>query len=187
MTGRGWESQKPSPIENGYVSGRSVDFYNRYEADFELAKRDGQNAHRIGIEWSRVEPQMGVYDEEVWKHYEAMLVSLKRKGFTVFFNLWHFTLPLWAVDMGGWENAAVMERWEAFVRECSIRFGKYVDYWSTMIDSQIYALLGMDWEIFRPIRKTLRWQSKFTGRLSMLTPGLITSSKSTERSKKTAR
>jgi beta-glucosidase len=122
-----WESQKPSPIENGYVCGRSVDFYNRYESDFELAKRDGQNSHRIGIEWSRVEPHLGVYDEDAWKHYEAMLVSLKAKGFTVFFNIWHFTLPLWATDIGGWESDIVMKRWEAFVRECAIRFGKYID------------------------------------------------------------
>jgi len=150
-----WELQKPSPIENGYVCGRSVDFYNRYESDFDLAKRDGQNAHRIGIEWSRVEPQMGVYDVEAWKHYEAMLISLKDKGFTVFFNLWHFTLPLWAVDMGGWESDTVMERWEAFVRECAIRFGKHVDYWSTMIDSQIYALSGYGLGDIPPNKKDL--------------------------------
>ena len=150
-----WEAQKPSPIENGDVCGRSVDFYNRYESDFELAKRDGQNAHRIGIEWSRVESTLGTYNEEAWRHYEAMLVSLKDKGFTVFFNIWHFTLPLWAVDMGGWENDTVMERWEAFVRECALRFGKYVDYWSTMIDSQIYALSGYGLGDIPPNKKDL--------------------------------
>ena len=151
-----WESQKPSPIENGDVCGRCVDFYNRYEGDFDLAKRDGQNAHRIGIEWSRAEPHMGVYDEDAWEHYEDMLVSLKNRGFTVFFNVWHFTLPLWAADLGGWENAAVMERWEAFVRECAIRFAKYIDYWSTMIDSQIYALAGYGLGEIPPNKKDIK-------------------------------
>lgn len=150
-----WEAGKPSPIENGDICGRSVDFFNRYEDDFELAKRDGQNMHRIGIEWSRVEPQMGVYDVAAWDHYEAMLVSLKNRGFMVFFNIWHFTLPLWAVDMGGWENNRVMERWEAFVKECAVRFGKYVDYWSTMIDSQIYALSGYGLGDIPPNKKDL--------------------------------
>lgn len=150
-----WEAQKPSPIENGDVCGRSVDFYNRYEGDFELAKGDGQNAHRIGIEWSRVEPRMGAYDVEAWEHYEAMLISLKNKGFTVFFNIWHFTLPLWVADLGGWESGKVMERWEAFVRECAVRFAKYVDYWSTMIDSQIYALSGYGLGDIPPNKKDL--------------------------------
>lgn len=150
-----WELLNPSPIENGDVCGRSVDFYNRYEGDFELAQRDGQNAHRIGIEWSRLEPQQGIYDLNAWQHYEVMLGSLKRKGFTVFLNIWHFTLPLWAAEMGGWENTAVMERWEALVRECAVRFAKYVDYWSTMIDSQIYALSGYGLGDIPPNKKDL--------------------------------
>ncbi len=137
-----WEAQSPSPIDNGDRCGRAVDFYNRYMHDFELAARDHQNAHRIGIEWSRVEPRMGEYDEKAWRRYEEMLRSMKKRGFVSFFNIWHFTLPLWAVELGGWESDEVMARWEAFVRECALRLGPYVDYWSTMIDAQIYALAG---------------------------------------------
>ncbi len=151
-----WESQIPSPVEGGYTCGRSVDFYNRYEDDFSLAKLDGQNAHRIGIEWSRVEPSEGSYDEEAFRHYKVMLASMKRRGFTVFFNIWHFTLPLWAADIGGWESERVMARWEAFVRECALRFGRHVDYWSTMIDSQIYALAGYGIGEIPPNRKDIK-------------------------------
>jgi len=137
-----WEAGVPSPIENGDRCEKAADFWNRYEEDFTLAKSDGQNAHRIGIEWSRVEQVMGEYDEEALAHYEKMLKSMKDKGFTVFLNLWHFTLPNWAVEAGGWESEIVMVRWEEFVEECAIRFAWYVDYWSTMIDAQIYALNG---------------------------------------------
>ncbi len=137
-----WEQQSPSPIENGDQCGQCIDFYNRYEEDFKLAQADHQNAHRIGLEWSRIESEEGHYDENVLNHYEEMLRSLKDKNFTVFLNLWHFTLPLWAADKGGWENETLMERWFAYVELCATRFGKYVDYWSTMIDAQIYALSG---------------------------------------------
>ncbi|HSV96945.1 MAG TPA: glycoside hydrolase family 1 protein [Spirochaetota bacterium] len=137
-----WEAQEPSPIENGDRCGIAADFYNRYESDFDLAARDGQNAHRIGIEWSRLEPEKGRYDEEAFRRYDAMIDAMRRRGFTVFLNLWHFTLPLWAADEGGWESAQVMGRWEALVRQCATRFGGRVDYWSTMIDAQIYALAG---------------------------------------------
>ncbi len=137
-----WEQQIPSPIANGDTCGACIDFYNRYEEDFSLAKADGQNAHRIGIEWSRVEPEPGIYDEEAWEHYGQMLQSLQDKGFTIFLNLWHFTLPVWASDMGGFESDQVLQRWEAYVQQCARRFGKQVHYWSTMIDAQIYALAG---------------------------------------------
>ncbi len=137
-----WEARSPSPIANSDRCGIAADFYNRFEEDFNRALSDGQNAHRIGIEWSRAEPGEGHYSVEAWDRYELMLRSLKEKGFTVFFNLWHFTLPLWASKKGGFENPDVRSRWEEFVRRCALRFGKYVDYWSTMIDAQIYALAG---------------------------------------------
>ncbi len=137
-----WEYKTPSPITNGDKCGECIDFYNRFEEDFVNAARDGQNAHRIGIEWSRIEPEPGKYDKAASDHYRNMLISMREKGFTVFLNLWHFTLPIWAAGLGGWEESYVFERWEALVELCAREYGKYVDYWSTMIDAQIYALRG---------------------------------------------
>lgn len=137
-----WEKGATHPFRDGNVSGRCVDFWNRYESDFDLARNDGQNAHRIGIEWSRVEPEEGVWDEEAWAHYSAMIDAMRERGFTVFVNLWHFTLPAWATGKGGWLNDDVFARWEAYVGECARRFGSRIDYWSTMIDAQIYAIRG---------------------------------------------
>lgn len=137
-----WEREDPSPIENGDVCNQAADFYNRYKEDMDLARGDFQNAHRIGIEWSRVEPAPGSYNEEAWNHYGDMLRYMREKGFSTLLNLWHFTLPLWAADAGGWDSELVMERWKAFVMECARRFSDHVDYWSTQIDSQIYALNG---------------------------------------------
>jgi beta-glucosidase len=151
-----WEAREPSPIESGERCGIAVDFYNRYESDFDLAARDGQNAHRIGIEWSRVEPEKGRYDEEAFERYGAMIDAMRKRGFVVFLNLWHFTLPLWAADEGGWESGGVMERWESLVRECAARFGGRVDYWSTMIDAQIYALAGYAVGEIPPNRKDMK-------------------------------
>ena len=137
-----WERSEPRPFADGSVAGRCVDFWNRYEEDFARAAADGQNFHRIGIEWSRVEPAPGSYDESAFEQYRQMLLSLRAKGMRVAVNLWHFTLPAWAARAGAWENPETMRRWEAYVAECGRRFGGMVDYWSTMIDAQIYVLRG---------------------------------------------
>lgn len=137
-----WERTEPRPFADGSVAGRCVDFWNRYEEDFARAAADGQNFHRIGIEWSRVEPEPGVYDEAAFDHYRNMLLSLRAKGMKVAVNLWHFTLPGWAARAGAWEDPVTMNRWETYVAECGRRFGGLVDYWSTMIDAQIYVLRG---------------------------------------------
>jgi beta-glucosidase len=137
-----WERGEPRPFRDGSVSGICVDFWNRWESDFTLAARDGHNAHRIGIEWSRVEPREGEYDTAALDRYGNMLRSLRAKGFTTFVNLWHFTLPTWAAKKGGWLSDEVFAHWEAYVAECARRFRPYVDWWSTMIDAQIYVLRG---------------------------------------------
>lgn len=138
-----WVHSEPSPIARGARHGRGTNFWELWREDFQAAADDHHNAHRFGVEWSRLEPQEGVYDEAMWARYAEMVrVAKEEHGFTVFLNLWHFSLPLWAADQGGWENPKLMERWEAYVGKCAERFGPWVDHWSTMIDSQLYALGG---------------------------------------------
>lgn len=160
-----WEKSEPRPFKDGSVSGDCSDFYRRYEFDFGLAQKDGHNSHRIGIEWGRVEPEEGQYDEEVFNHYLKMLSSLKEKGFTVFLNLWHFTLPAWAAAKGGWLNRDVFLRWESYVRECAKRFCGFTDYWSTMIDAQIYVLRGWFLGDIPPLKKDKKEGIKVLERL----------------------
>ncbi len=146
-----WELTEPRPFKDGSVSGSCADFWNRYLEDFDRAKADGHNAHRIGLEWSRVEPREGEYDEAAWSRYRAMIDAMRDRGFAVFVNLWHFTLPSWAAAKGGWENDEVMARWRVYAAEAARRLGDAVDYWSTMIDAQIYALRAYALGEFPPL------------------------------------
>src|SRR5256885_13397189 len=96
-----WE-QKHQPEK--MRSGMACDQYNRYEADFDLAKSLNHNAHRLSIEWARIEPKNGEFDHHEIEHYQQVLKALKERGFTVMLTLWHFTLPEWLAQEGGWAN-----------------------------------------------------------------------------------
>ncbi len=116
--------------------------YPYYEEDrtkMTLSEKKYYNTHRMEFEWSLLEPEEGVYSEKAWADYEKMLSALKKEGFTVVANLGHFTLPEWAYRQDGWENPLVMKRWEQYAAECGRRFGRYIDYWSTMTDPQKYV------------------------------------------------
>ena len=52
--------------------GRACDHYNRYEEDFDLVKELGHNAHRFSIEWARIEPKEGEFDESAISNRYAM-------------------------------------------------------------------------------------------------------------------
>ena len=69
-----WEKEHIR-IEN---SGITCNHYNRYKGDFKLAKEVlHNNAHRLSVEWARIEPKEGVYESQAIKHYGNVLTELK--------------------------------------------------------------------------------------------------------------
>lgn len=86
------------------VCGRACDHYNLYEKDFDIIVALGHNTHKISVEWARIEPEEGVFDEKEIEHYKKVLDALHIRNIKPIVNMWHFTLPLWFSEKGGFEN-----------------------------------------------------------------------------------
>ncbi len=84
-------------------SGDACDHYHRYEEDLRRAADAGLNAYRFSIEWSRVEPEEGVFDEAEIDHYRRMIRTCRELGLEPMITLMHFTSPVWLIRKGGWE------------------------------------------------------------------------------------
>ncbi|MBI2068828.1 MAG: glycoside hydrolase family 1 protein [Candidatus Yanofskybacteria bacterium] len=92
-----WEKARPEEFR----SGKACDSYNRYEEDFDIAKKLNQNIHRFSIEWSRIEPKEGRFDHEAMHHYVNVVKALRERGIEPMVTLWHFTNPVWFAEKGG--------------------------------------------------------------------------------------
>src|SRR5712692_10549357 len=94
-----WEQARDAAgrchVQNCESSERAVEHYQRYDSDFALAQALNHNVYRFSMEWSRIEPQEGVWNWEAVNHYRDMLASLKRHGMQPMVTLHHFTNPLW--------------------------------------------------------------------------------------------
>jgi hypothetical protein len=91
-----WDFEnQPGTIKNGDHSGTAADAWNRIPGDIALMKSIGANAYRFSIEWSRLEPQEGTYDQAAFDHYQNELRQLHAAGITPMVTLLHFTLPKW--------------------------------------------------------------------------------------------
>jgi beta-glucosidase len=135
-----WE-QEGGHIRDGSVSGIACDHYRRFDDDFRLAAELGHTAHRFGIEWSRVEPAEGVFDEAAWDHYRRVCDSVRRQGMAPTLTLHHFTNPLWAQRQGGWESPRIVE-WLARLAERAGRaLGDRVAIWWTINEPMVAPLL----------------------------------------------
>ena len=84
--------------------GKTCDHYHRYEEDFDIAKELGHTAHRLSIEWSRIEPEEGKFDDGAIEHYRAVLRALRARGLEPYVTIWHFWLPLWFSESGGFKR-----------------------------------------------------------------------------------
>lgn len=131
-----WEMKNQPPHLR---SGIACDQYNRYESDFELIKHLNHNAHRLSIEWSRIEPREGEFDSLEIEHYKKVLKSLKDKDIKVMLTLWHFTLPLWLANKGGWENHKAAFYFERFVKKIAPEIHQHVDMFITLNEPEVYV------------------------------------------------
>lgn len=132
--------QKDVSDPKNYISGIACDTYNRYEEDFDIAKSFNHNAHRLSIEWSRIEPKKGRINDYEIEHYRSVLRALTKRNLEPFVTLHHFTNPLWIRDRGGWENPETAEDFAVFAGIISEKLGKEFKYWTVLNEPQQYAL-----------------------------------------------
>ncbi len=133
-----WKAEQ----DGGYIyqnqtSGQACDWWNRAEEDFDRMADMGHNAHRLSIEWSRVEPRPGVWDEDALARYRDMIVGLRARGIDPMVTLHHFTNPLWIVEQEGWENEQIVTRFERYVRKVVATLGPQVRLWCTINEPNV--------------------------------------------------
>jgi beta-glucosidase len=138
-----WEfEQQPGRIAGGDTSGIANDSYHRYREDFALLREMSQNAHRLSIEWSRIEPSQGEFDSRQIRHYRDVLGEMREQGLEPMVTLHHFTSPLWFVRKGGWTSAGSAHAFLPFVHRVIEELGDLIGIWCTINEPSIYAANG---------------------------------------------
>lgn len=151
-----WEAE-PGRIRHGHKAGLACDWWGgRWKEDLDRAAETGQNAHRLSIEWSRIQPRPDVWDEDAIDYYRQMLRGLHQRGLTPMVTLHHFTDPLWLSEMGGWENDQTPELFEKYVNKAVDAFKEYTNLWVTINEPNVYAIMGYFYDAFPPGKNDLR-------------------------------
>jgi beta-glucosidase len=133
-----WE-QLPGKIRGAARSGSACLSWDRYEEDLDLVAALGLNAYRFSLEWSRIEPEPGRYDESALAHYRAVLEGCRARALTPMLTLHHFTNPSWFSSLGGWEERKNLPHFERFARAAGERYGDLVDHWITVNEPEVYG------------------------------------------------
>ena len=144
---KNFQSETTSPTN--YISGIACDHYHRYEEDFDLAQSLGHNAHRFSIEWSRIEPEEGVFNEQAIEHYRRVLLALKARNITPFVTLWHWTHPIWLEAKGGFKSKQFPFYFQRYTQKIVEALGDEVVFWITINEPGVVATHAY-WKGFWP-------------------------------------
>lgn len=151
-----WE-QGEGNITNGDKSGRACDWWGgRWREDFDRAHETYQNAHRLSIEWSRIQPAPDRWDEQALDKYRDMLQGLRQRKMAAMLTLHHFSNPLWVAEIGGWENDGIVDLFAAYTRKSVEALKSYCNLWVTINEPNVYALSAYLSGVFPPGKKDIK-------------------------------
>ncbi|MSR76663.1 MAG: glycoside hydrolase family 1 protein [Candidatus Omnitrophica bacterium] len=123
-------------------SGIACDHFQRFREDIQMIADLGHNAHRFSLEWSRLEPSEGQWDQSAFDHYLEIFKELHRRGIEPVVTLHHFTNPLWFSQKGGWLNPESIIIFTRYVSRVTQAFSPYVRYWITINEPLVYLYFG---------------------------------------------
>lgn len=135
-------SHTSGKIKNGENGDVACDHYHRWKEDVSLMKELGVDAYRLSIAWPRIFTAQGQYNPEGMEFYKRLLTELKAKNIKTAVTLYHWDLPQWAEDKGGWKNREICDWYVEYAKKCFEELDDLVDMWITHNEPWCQAFLG---------------------------------------------
>jgi beta-glucosidase len=161
-----WWAHELAPDTNAAEpSGMACDSYNRFVDDWRLLANSGQNAVRLSVEWARIEPYPGEFDNEQLDHYREVVGSARELGLETFVTLHHFTNPQWFADGGGWLVDESVDMFARYARTVTEALSDLLETVNTINEPQVVAAAGYAIGYFPPRKSDIGLAHKVTANL----------------------
>jgi beta-glucosidase len=135
-----WRSEQAGLVPE--QSGDAADHWNRYPGDILLMHELGLNMYRFSVEWARIEPRPGQFDQSALDHYRRLIDTLLGCGIEPLVTLHHFTNPLWLADRGGWHAPDVVGRFADYADRVARQLCDVARWWITVNEPSVAGSMG---------------------------------------------
>jgi beta-glucosidase len=132
-----WTMEQAAPSMFKEPSGICTDHYNRYKEEIDLLAAAGLNAYRFSIEWARIEPKKGEFEQKEIAHYRAVLRYCREKGVMPVVTMHHFSSPKWLITEGGWETDSTAGYFAKYCKYVSRELGNEMSYVCTINEANM--------------------------------------------------
>lgn len=146
----------PGKVYEGHTGDVACDHYHRYKEDVGILKEIGVNAYRFSISWSRIFPENGQYNPKGMEFYKKLIDELNRNDIKPTVTLFHWDLPMWAYNMGGWLNRDSVKWFQEYAVKVFEELNDSVKFWITHNEPYCASILGYYLGIHAPGHKNTR-------------------------------
>ena len=126
-----WDALSQGHIAHGENGDVACDHYHRFREDIALMKRIGLKAYRFSVSWPRVIPEEGKVNEHGLQFYRELVEALLEAGITPLCTLYHWDLPLWTHEKGGWLSDSVSDAFAEYTKVVVDALSDKIQYWMT--------------------------------------------------------
>jgi beta-glucosidase len=145
--------------------GLAVDYWNRWPEDNATLSELGATVFRTSVEWSRIEPSEGVFDEEAIEKYKEIFGDLKKRNIQITLTLFHYVAPAWFTKKGGFAVKENLHYFRSFTERVLAEFHDYIDIITPMNEMFVYTVLAYITGEFPPESRSLVSYVKVTRNL----------------------
>ena len=137
-------------------SGQACDHWNLWKQDFQLISDLGLSTYRFSIEWSRLEPEQGVWEEGPLQEYSRMVDDLLSKGIRPMITLHHFSHPDWWEEKWGFSKAENIPEFVNYCEKVHNALSDRVSIWCTINEPVVFSSMGYALGQFPPGKRSIR-------------------------------
>jgi beta-glucosidase len=146
-----WE-HTPGKIKNGDTSEFATDSWNHVDEDIKNLKWLGVDSYRFSIEWAKIEPHQGEWNDDALKQYVDFIDKLNANSIEPMVTLYHFTLPQWVAEEGGLDWVEFPTFFNRYVEHVAKVMGTRVKLWITLNEPMSVMAGGYISNIFPPAK-----------------------------------
>ena len=136
-------SHTPHKIEDGKNGDVAIDHFHRYPEDIALMKQLGLKHYRFSLAWPRIiVDEKGTREPRGLAFYDHLIDALLEAGITPYVTLYHWDLPQYLQDIGGWENRKTVDAFLHYAEVAVRHLSDRVDNWMTFNEPWVASFCG---------------------------------------------
>lgn len=136
-----WLLENIEPTIFAEPSGDTVNQFELWPQDLDMIKAMGLNTYRFSLEWSRIEPEPGMFSLAMLDHYKAVIEGCRARGLHPVVTFQHFTAPRWFSAAGGWTNKEAPALFARYCTRAAEHLAGGISHAVTMNEPQLLRLL----------------------------------------------